>query len=119
MKDKKKFQSLIQYIIEITLYIVARYLASRTKFSSREFLLDLYVYKGSLDQDGTTGAIKVLNLHQRGASKTFKAECEALRNIRHRNLVKIVTSCSSIESKGNDFKALVFEFMQNGSLEKW
>ncbi|KAK9153533.1 hypothetical protein Sjap_001013 [Stephania japonica] len=77
------------------------------------------VYKGSLDQDGTVVAIKVFNHQQRGESKTFKAECEALRNIRHRNLVKIVTSCSSIDSKGNDFKALVFEFMQNGSLEQW
>ncbi|XP_077239119.1 receptor kinase-like protein Xa21 [Tasmannia lanceolata] len=45
-------------------------------------------------------------------------ECEALRNIRH-NLIKILTSCSSIDFEGNDFKALVFEFMPNGSLEKW
>uniref|UniRef100_A0A2N9HQF0 Leucine-rich repeat-containing N-terminal plant-type domain-containing protein n=1 Tax=Fagus sylvatica TaxID=28930 RepID=A0A2N9HQF0_FAGSY len=33
-------------------------------------------------------AVKVLNLLRRGASKSFMAECEALRNIRHRNLVK-------------------------------
>ncbi|KAJ4723379.1 putative Receptor-kinase [Melia azedarach] len=47
------------------------------------------------------------------------AECKALRNIRHRNLVKIITSCSSIDFQGNDFKALVYEYMPNGSLEKW
>ncbi|XP_058109128.1 probable LRR receptor-like serine/threonine-protein kinase At3g47570 [Magnolia sinica] len=47
------------------------------------------------------------------------AECNALRNIRHRNLVKILTCCSSIDFKGNDFKALVYEYMPNGSLEKW
>ncbi|XP_058072558.1 probable LRR receptor-like serine/threonine-protein kinase At3g47570 isoform X2 [Magnolia sinica] len=46
-------------------------------------------------------------------------ECEALRNIWHWNLVKIVTACSSIDFKGNDFKALAFEYMPNGSLEKW
>ncbi|XP_061997001.1 probable LRR receptor-like serine/threonine-protein kinase At3g47570 [Rosa rugosa] len=55
----------------------------------------------------------------RGAAKSFMAECEALRNIRHRNLVKILTACSSIDFGGNDFKALVYEFMDNGSLEEW
>ncbi|CAN6695978.1 unnamed protein product [Malus baccata var. baccata] len=42
-----------------------------------------------------------------------------LRNIRRRNLVKIITACSSVDNHGNDFKALVYEFMENGSLEKW
>ncbi|XP_040364644.1 probable LRR receptor-like serine/threonine-protein kinase At3g47570 isoform X2 [Rosa chinensis] len=55
----------------------------------------------------------------RGAAKSFMAECEVLRNIRHRNLVKILTACSSIDFGGNDFKALVYEFMDNGSLEEW
>ncbi|KAJ4723387.1 Kinase-like protein [Melia azedarach] len=77
------------------------------------------VYKGNLDQDGTVVAIKVLRLQRRGALKSFMAECKALRNIRHRNLVKIITSCSSIDFQGNDFKALVYEYMPNGSLEKW
>ncbi|XP_058099637.1 probable LRR receptor-like serine/threonine-protein kinase At3g47570 [Magnolia sinica] len=77
------------------------------------------VFKGILDRDEKVVAVKVLNLQQRGASKSFIAESEALRNIRHRNLVKILTSCSSIDFKGNDFKALVFEFMPNGSLEEW
>ncbi|XP_057488823.1 probable LRR receptor-like serine/threonine-protein kinase At3g47570 [Actinidia eriantha] len=77
------------------------------------------VYKGILDQDEITIAVKVFNLQRRGASKTFVVECEALRNIRHRNLVKIVTSCSSVDFQGNDFKALVYEFMPNGSLERW
>ena len=47
------------------------------------------------------------------------AECNALRIIRHRNLVKVITCCSSVDYNGDDFKALVFEFMPNGSLEKW
>ncbi|XP_061951850.1 putative receptor-like protein kinase At3g47110 [Populus nigra] len=77
------------------------------------------VYKGKIDEDGTLVAIKVLNLQRRGASKSFKDECEALRNIRHRNLVKIITSSSSIDFQGNNFKALVYEYMPKGSLEKW
>ncbi|XP_026442138.1 probable LRR receptor-like serine/threonine-protein kinase At3g47570 [Papaver somniferum] len=80
------------------------------------------VYRGvlTLNQETTTVvAVKVLNLQRRGASKRFMAECQALRCIRHRNLVKILTSCSSVDFKGNEFKSLVLEFMPNGSLENW
>ena len=79
------------------------------------------VYKGSLDQGGKVDmvAVKVLNLLRHGASKSFIAECEAQRNIRHRNLVKLLTSCSSIDYQGHDFKALVYEFMENGNLDEW
>nr|XP_011469901.1 PREDICTED: putative receptor-like protein kinase At3g47110 [Fragaria vesca subsp. vesca] len=78
------------------------------------------VYKGILDeQENSVVAIKVLNLEQKGAFKSFVAECNALRNIRHKNLVKILTCCSSTDHDGNDFKALVFEYKSNGSLEEW
>jgi Leucine-rich repeat (LRR) protein len=77
------------------------------------------VYKGILDQEKRMVAVKVLNLQQKGANKSFMTECNALRNIRHRNLVKILTCCSSMDYNGNDFKALVYEFMKNGSLDKW
>ncbi|KAB1220823.1 hypothetical protein CJ030_MR3G003323 [Morella rubra] len=77
------------------------------------------VYKGILHPSERVVAIKVLNLHRQGASRSFMAECEALRNIRHRNLVKLLTACSSIDFQGNDFKALIYEFIPNGSLESW
>jgi hypothetical protein len=81
------------------------------------------VYKGELDcQDGEGKdlvAVKVLKLQTPGALKSFMAECEALRNMRHRNLVKIVTACASIDARGNDFKAIVYEFMPNHSLDGW
>ncbi|XP_031264232.1 probable LRR receptor-like serine/threonine-protein kinase At3g47570 [Pistacia vera] len=77
------------------------------------------VFKGIIDEDGTIVAIKILNLQHRGASKSFVAECKALRNIRHRNLVKVITCCSSIDFQGIDFKAIVYEYMPNGSLDKW
>ncbi|XVE68708.1 hypothetical protein DITRI_Ditri09bG0090800 [Diplodiscus trichospermus] len=64
--------------------------------------------------DGTNVAIKIFNFQMDGAFRCFDVECQVMRNIIHRNLVKIVTSCSTI-----DFKALVLEFMPNGSLEKW
>ncbi|XP_043687829.1 putative receptor-like protein kinase At3g47110 [Telopea speciosissima] len=77
------------------------------------------VYKGIIDQDETIVAVKVLNLQNPRVYKSFIAECKALRNIGHRNLVKILTSCSSLDPKGKDFKALVYEFMPNGSLDDW
>ncbi|XP_058219497.1 probable LRR receptor-like serine/threonine-protein kinase At3g47570 [Rhododendron vialii] len=77
------------------------------------------VYKGILDEDRKVVAVKVLNLQFRGASKSFLAECKALKSIRHRNLLKVLTACSSVDYQGNDFKALVYEFMVNGSLEEW
>lgn len=77
------------------------------------------VYKGVLDTDETDVAVKVLHLYQRGAFKSFMAECEVLRNIRHRNLVKVLTACSGVDFQNNEFKALVYEFMPNGSLESW
>ncbi|XP_045813757.1 putative receptor-like protein kinase At3g47110 [Trifolium pratense] len=77
------------------------------------------VYKGKLESVDGFVAIKVLNLNKTGAQKSFIAECTALKNIRHRNLVKILTCCSSIDYKGNEFKALIFEYMSNGNLESW
>ncbi|XP_058219483.1 probable LRR receptor-like serine/threonine-protein kinase At3g47570 isoform X2 [Rhododendron vialii] len=79
------------------------------------------VYKGvlDLDHDEKLVAVKVLNLQSRGSTKSFFAECKALRSIRHRNLVSVLTACSSVDYKGDDFKALVYEFMVNGSLEEW
>ncbi|KAG7960383.1 hypothetical protein I3843_10G121000 [Carya illinoinensis] len=53
------------------------------------------VYKGILS-DRTIVAIKVL------------------RTIRHRNLVKVITTCTNPE-----FRALVLEYMSKGNLERW
>ncbi|WJX19990.1 non-specific serine/threonine protein kinase [Trifolium repens] len=53
-----------------------------------------FVYKGRLNSEERVVAIKVLNLQKKGAHKSFIAEC-------------------------NGFKAIVYEYMTNGSLEEW
>ncbi|XP_028102996.1 putative receptor-like protein kinase At3g47110 [Camellia sinensis] len=55
------------------------------------------VYRGTLEYGATIVAVKVLNLQRHGASKSFIAECKALRNIKHRNLVKVLTACSGVD----------------------
>ncbi|CAL4958212.1 unnamed protein product [Urochloa decumbens] len=77
------------------------------------------VYKCTFEDDETAVAVKVFNLELSGSTRSFEAECDALRSFRHRCLIKIITCCSSINHQGQDFKALVFEFMQNGSLNDW
>jgi serine/threonine protein kinase len=79
------------------------------------------VYTGTLNIDDSLYivAIKVLNLGIRGANRSFLRECEALRKIRHRNLVKVITVCSSFDHNGDEFKALILEFICNGNLEEW
>ncbi|KAK3425572.1 hypothetical protein EUGRSUZ_F02272, partial [Eucalyptus grandis] len=77
------------------------------------------VYRGILEDNRTAIAVKVFHLGHCGALKSFMVECEALKNIKHRNLLKILTVCSGSDYQGNDFKALVYQFMENGSLEQW
>ncbi|KAL8506449.1 hypothetical protein ACS0TY_017370 [Phlomoides rotata] len=71
------------------------------------------VYKGSFS-DAMVAAVKVFNLDVQGAFKSFDKECQILRSIRHRNLVKVITSCSNL-----DFKALVMAYVPNNNLEIW
>ncbi|OEL27240.1 putative LRR receptor-like serine/threonine-protein kinase [Dichanthelium oligosanthes] len=76
------------------------------------------VYVGRFKFDNDLVAIKVFNLNERGVHESYFTECEVLRSIRHRNILKIVTLCSTLDTENNEFKALVFQFMANGSLER-
>ncbi|KAF8673222.1 hypothetical protein HU200_048774 [Digitaria exilis] len=79
------------------------------------------VYIGNLilDKNLATVAIKVLNLEQQGANRSFLAECNVLKSIRHRKLVKVITVCSGMDPNGDEFKALVLEYICNGNLDEW
>ncbi|KAK4720946.1 hypothetical protein R3W88_011179 [Solanum pinnatisectum] len=71
------------------------------------------VYKGTLSSE-TMVAIKVLDLENEQVCKRFDIECEVMRNVRHRNLVPVITTCSS-----DYIRAFVLKYMSNGSLENW
>ncbi|XP_038688835.1 receptor kinase-like protein Xa21 [Tripterygium wilfordii] len=73
------------------------------------------VYKGIL-ANGINVAVKVFNSELEGAYPSFESECEVISNIRHRNLVKVISCCSN---PLHDFKAILLDYMPNGSLEKW
>ncbi|KAL7234000.1 hypothetical protein ACSBR1_017576 [Camellia fascicularis] len=98
---------------------IAVYLKATDGFSPSNLIGVGLVYKGILSQGEKIVAVKVLNLQCHGASKSFFAECEALRHIKNRNLVKVLTACSSVDYHGNDFKALVYEFMVNDEAHKY
>ncbi|XP_047267489.1 receptor kinase-like protein Xa21 [Capsicum annuum] len=68
----------------------------------------------SVLKSGAVIAVKVFSLQLDAGFKSFDTECEVLRNLPHRNLVKVITSCSN-----PDFKVLVLEYMPNRSLEKY
>ncbi|PHT80800.1 hypothetical protein T459_13815 [Capsicum annuum] len=71
------------------------------------------VYKGTLS-DGTIVAVKVLDLENEEVCKRFDAESKVMRNVRHRNLVPVISTCFS-----DCIRAFVLQFMPNGSLENW
>ncbi|CAN6977991.1 unnamed protein product [Brassica rapa subsp. trilocularis] len=77
------------------------------------------VFKAFLPAENKVVAVKVLNMQRRGAMRSFMAECESLKHIRHRNLVKLLTACLGTDFQGNEFKALIYEYMPNGSLDMW
>ncbi|XP_047960008.1 probable LRR receptor-like serine/threonine-protein kinase At3g47570 [Salvia hispanica] len=71
------------------------------------------VFKAMLSDDLDV-AVKVFDMQSEGSMKSFETESQILSNIRHRNLLGIIGCCSNV-----DFKALILEYMPNGSLENW
>nr|XP_020168788.1 probable LRR receptor-like serine/threonine-protein kinase At3g47570 isoform X3 [Aegilops tauschii subsp. strangulata] len=77
------------------------------------------VYVGRFKSDKSLVAIKVFKLNEPGGYDSYLIECEVLRSTRHRNIMRPVTLCSTLDSQNHEFKALIFELMVNGSLEAW
>ncbi|PHU16745.1 hypothetical protein BC332_12440 [Capsicum chinense] len=120
MKRKKKGKSKdVEKVWEINTYQLISYheIQRATNYFDGSNLIGAgssgSVYKGTLSS-GTVVAIKVLDLENEQVCRRFDAESEVMRNVRHRNLVPVITTCSS-----DYIRAFVLQFMSNGSLENW
>ncbi|XP_061980859.1 LRR receptor-like serine/threonine-protein kinase GSO2 isoform X2 [Populus nigra] len=71
------------------------------------------VYKGTL-RDGKIVAIKVFDAENEVCCRSFEVEREVMCNACHPNIITIFCSSNAV-----NFKALVIEYMVNGSLDKW
>ncbi|KAG8381215.1 hypothetical protein BUALT_Bualt06G0099000 [Buddleja alternifolia] len=71
------------------------------------------VFKGSLS-DGTLIAVKKLDKVLPHGEKEFITEVNTISSMHHMNLVRLLGYCS----EGTQ-RLLVYEFMKNGSLDKW
>ncbi|XP_065859916.1 G-type lectin S-receptor-like serine/threonine-protein kinase At5g24080 [Euphorbia lathyris] len=71
------------------------------------------VYKGSL-ADGSLIAVKKLDKVLPHGEKEFITEVNTIGSMHHMNLVRLCGYCSQ-----GPHRLLVYEFMKNGSLDKW
>ncbi|XBI51924.1 hypothetical protein VPH35_034377 [Triticum aestivum] len=110
--DEKKLKRVsYQDILKATNWFSSLHTISSTSTGS--------VYVGRFKSDRRLVAIKVFNLSEPSGSDSYFIECEVLRNTRHRNIMCPVTVCSTLDSQNHEFKALIFKFMVNGSLDRW
>ncbi|CAL5342855.1 unnamed protein product [Camellia sinensis] len=70
------------------------------------------VFQGTLS-DGTNVAVKRLNGFGQ-VKKSFLAEVETIGSIHHVNLVRLIGFCAE-----KSYRLLIYEYMSNGSLDKW
>ncbi|XXG46729.1 hypothetical protein AAC387_Pa02g1502 [Persea americana] len=115
--------SFVLYLLILLVYLNLQALECASSLGNETDRVALLAIKDQITSDPlgalSSWNVKVLNLENRRASKSFVVECRALRNVRHRNLVKVLSACSSLDFKSNDFNALIFEYMPNGNLDKW
>ncbi|XP_066336971.1 receptor like protein kinase S.2-like isoform X3 [Miscanthus floridulus] len=87
------------------------------------------VYKG-IYEDGTIIAVKILHKHVRELVQGFERVAASLCHVQHENIVQLVGYCEEtedivVEHNGRNIvvemsiRALCFEYVQNGSLERY
>ncbi|KAK8631397.1 hypothetical protein V6N13_028187 [Hibiscus sabdariffa] len=114
-RTRSKFVSKIRCPYEVISF-------QRNEFSEEEIFLFLkdeciigtgglgWVYKVELKTDQTVSVTRLWGV-KRVTKDIFKSETKTLGRIRHGNIVKLLMCCS-----GEEFRILVYEYMENGSL---
>ncbi|KAF8714019.1 hypothetical protein HU200_028010 [Digitaria exilis] len=72
------------------------------------------VYRGQLQKSGVEVAVKKVSHGSKQGMKEFIAEIVSIGHIRHRNLVQLLGYC-----RRKDELILVYDYMPNGSLDKY
>ncbi|KAM3234803.1 receptor kinase-like protein Xa21 [Capsicum annuum] len=117
-KKKGKFKD-VEKVPDIKTYQLVSYheIQRATNYFDESNLIGVgssgSVYQGTLSS-GIVVSIKILDLEYEEVCKRFDTECEVMRNVRHRNLVPVITTCFS-----DYISAFVLQYMSNGSLENW
>ncbi|OVA01052.1 Protein kinase domain [Macleaya cordata] len=72
------------------------------------------VYKGELANEDTVVAVKKFSRESMKGKDDFLAELTIINRLRHKHLVRLVGWCHK-----NGMLLLVYDYMPNGSLDKW
>ncbi|CAO2837439.1 unnamed protein product [Amaranthus hypochondriacus] len=115
---RRKSSKDIDFSDDINVDTVSRFSFESLKLATQDFKTRLgrggfgTVFEGTLE-DGTKVAVKQLNSSGQGR-KEFLAEVNTIGSLHHFNLVRLIGYCDDGFNR-----LLVYEYMCNGSLEKW
>lgn len=107
-----------EFSLVILVDTISRFSVGSLKLATQNFKIKLgrggfgSVYEGTL-VDGTKVAVKCLESCHQG-TKEFLAEVNTIGSIHHFNLVRLIGFCDEGLNR-----LLVYEYMYNGSLDKW
>lgn len=117
-EGKRRDKSIDESSVHVANHLV-QFSSKVMKSATRDFQVRLgrggsgFAFEGFLT-DGTKVAVKRLHPGENRGKKEFLSEVETIGNIHHFNLVRLVGYCAERSNR-----LLVYEYMCNGSLDKW
>ncbi|CAL5405578.1 unnamed protein product [Camellia sinensis] len=117
-KNKGEFEELDEFSVDQVSGMPTRFSYEDLKAMTSNFNNKLgeggfgSVFQGTLG-DGTKAAVKRLHGFCQ-VKKSFLAEVQTIGSIHHVNLVRLIGFCAQ-----KSYRLLVYEYMSNGSLDKW
>ncbi|KAL7185287.1 hypothetical protein ACSBR2_027254 [Camellia fascicularis] len=117
-KKKQEFEDFDEFCVDQVPGMPTRFSYEKLRAMTNNFNHKLgeggfgSVFQGTLS-DGTNVAVKRLNGFGQ-VKKSFLAEVETIGSIHHVNLVRLIGFCAE-----KSYRLLVYEYMFNGSLDKW